>query len=308
MLSVRNILRLIRPILTEMDQMNFSLIAAGIGLFAMLALFPALATIVMLWSLIADPADAVSLLALGQGLLPPDVQTLITDQIQRLIVARSEQGFGWALLLTLAVSIWSARTGVAAVMRGLNAVNNAQPRASWIIETLSSLSLTIVLSGLALVAILAMVIAPIMISIIPMGTSAVIGVEIVRWILATAVSILSFGAIYRYGPNLADPKPGWITPGCLLAVILWLLVSIAFSAYLARFDNYNKVYGSIGAAMALLVWFYLSAYVVLLGGTLNAQLARRGLLGTHQRAARPEATQDCQRPLDPAQSLTPTKT
>ena len=308
MLLLKKIMGLAGPVLTKMDRMNFSLIAAGTGLFAMLALFPALATIVMLWSLIANPEDAYSLLALGEGLLPPDVQTLLSDQIKRVIAAGSKQGFGWALLLTLVVSIWSSRAGVAAVTRGLNAVNNARPRASWVAEMLVELSLTVVLSGLALMAILAMVIAPILVSILPLGTGAVIAVEIVRWVLATTVAILAFGAIYRYGPNLADPKPKWITPGSLLAVVLWLLVSIAFSIYLARFGNYNKIYGSIGAAVALLIWFYLSAYVVLLGGTLNAELARRGLLGMHQRTALPGSPDGSQPPRDPAQPTTPAST
>lgn len=308
MLLVKKIMRLTGPILTKMDRMNFSLIAAGIGLFAMLALFPALATIVMLWSLLASPDDAYTLLAMGAGLMPPDVLTLMSEQIKRVIAVGEGQEFGWAILLTLFVSIWSARTGVAAVIRGLNAVNNARPRASWVAETLVSLGLTVVLSGLALLAILAMVVAPIVVSIIPLGTGAVIAVGIIRWLLATSVAITAFGAIYRYGPNLALPRPGWITPGSLVAVALWLLVSIAFSIHLARFGDYNKIYGSIGAAVALLIWFYLSAYVVLLGGTLNAELARRGLLGTHQRAACPGATDDAHLPRDPAQPTTPAST
>ncbi len=278
MFSITDITRLVRPVYTEMDRKNFSLIAAGIGLFGMIALFPALAAIVMLWSLVADPADARALVALGADALPPDVKMVMSDQIARVIAAGSEQGFGWALLLTLALSIWSARAGVAALMRGLNAVNNTQPRPSWLGETLASLTLTIVLSGLALVLIAAMVVAPIIMALFPLGTGAELAADVVRWLLTMAVAVLALGAIYRYGPNLPDPKPAWITPGAIVAVALLLLMSIAFSVYLARFGNYNKVYGSIGAAVALLIWFYLSALVVLLGGALNAELARRGML------------------------------
>lgn len=194
MLPLENIKWLAGPVLTKTDRMNFSPIAAGTGLFAMLALFPALATIVMLWSLIANPEDAYSLLALGECLLAPDVQTLMPDQTKRVIAAGSKQGFGWALLLTLVVSIWSARAGVAAVTPGLNAVNIAHTRASWVAETLVALNLTVVLSGLALMAILAMVIAPILVSILPPRYRAAIAVEIVRWVLATTVAILAFGA------------------------------------------------------------------------------------------------------------------
>jgi membrane protein len=278
MFSISNITRLVGPVYAEMDRKNFSLIAAGMGLFGMIALFPALAAIVMLWSLFADPADAGALVALGAGALPPDVVKVMSDQIERVIVAGTGQGFGWALLVTLGLSLWSARAGVAALMRGLNAVHGTQPRESWFGETLASLTLTGVLSGLALVQIAAMVIAPILMAIIPLGTGAEIAVDVVRWLLSTLVAVLALGAVYRFGPNFPDSKPAWITPGAILAVVLLLLMSIAFSAYLARFGNYNKVYGSIGAAVALLIWFYLSALVVLLGGALNAELARRGFL------------------------------
>ena len=273
------IVRLVVPIWTEMDRMNFSLLAAGVGLFGMLSLFPALAAIVMLWSLVADPAHANALLSLGRGVLPPDVLALMSDQIARVIAAGSDQGIGWALLFTLAVSIWSARAGVAALMRGLNAVNRAEPRSSWLAETLASLGLTCVLGGLALVAIAFIVVAPIVMAIFPLGPGLTIAADIVRWLITGMVALVTLGAIYRYGPNLPDRKPTWITPGAIMAAVLLLLMSVGFSVYLAQFGNYNKVYGSIGAVIALLVWFYLSAYVVLLGGTLNAELDRRGLLG-----------------------------
>jgi membrane protein len=276
--SIRKILRLVLPIWNEMDRMNFSLIAAGVGLFAMLSLFPALAAIVMLWSLVADPSHANALLAPGRGVLPPDVLKLMSDQIDRVIAAGSEQGIGWALLLTLAVSIWSARAGVAALMRGLNAVNRADPRSTWVKETLASLGLTCVLGGLALIAIAAIVIAPIVMAFVPLGPGLEIAADVLRWCITMVVAVLALGAVYRYGPNLRDQKPGWITPGAIVAAVLLLVMSLAFSIYVAQFANYNKVYGSIGAAVALVVWFYLSAYVVLLGGTLNAELDRRGLL------------------------------
>jgi membrane protein len=273
--SIMKILRLAGPIWAEMDRMNFSLIAAGVGLFAMLSLFPALAAIVMLWSFFADPSHANALVALGSGVLPADVLALISEQIDRVIAAGSEQGIGWALLVTLAVSIWSARAGIAALMRGLNAVNRVEARHSWLEETLASLGLTCVLGGLALVAIAAIVIAPIFMAILPLGQGLEIAADILRWVITSVVALLALGAIYRYGPNLPDRKPGWITPGAIMAAVLLVVMSVGFSVYLAQFGNYNKVYGSIGAAVALVVWFYLSAYVVLLGGTLNAELDRR---------------------------------
>lgn len=164
-------------------------------------------------------------------------------------------------------------------MRGLNAVNYAELRPSWLQDTLASLALTCVLGGLALVAIAFVVVAPIVMTNFPLGPGLTIAADTVRWLITSFVTLLALCVIYRYGPNLPDRKPEWITPGAILAAVLLLLMSVGFSLYLAQFGNYNKVYGSIGAAVGLLVWFYISAYVVLLGGTLNAELDRRRLLG-----------------------------
>ncbi len=255
-----------------MDQLNLSLIAAGIGFFGMLAVFPALATVVMIWSFIADPASIGALLDVARDVMPPEVFTIISDQIKGVTEAGRQGTLEWATLLSLGLAFWSARAGVAALIRGLNAVYGTDHRSGFLRRIASAIGLTIVLCGVGVFAIAAVVIAPLAIALLPIGPAAATVTEVARWIVTFVVIILALGLIYRYGPNKRGARPGWVTPGAVVAASLWLIVSLAFSIYLSNFASYNEVYGSIGAAVALLMWFYLSAYVVLLGGVLNAEL------------------------------------
>lgn len=270
--KVRSALRALMQVLDRMDRLNLGLIAAGIGFFAMLATFPALAAVVMVLSVLADPTDIGQLLDLAGDVMPPEVHKIISDQVNGLIAAGTDRGVGWASLLSFGLALWSARAGVAALIRGLNAVYRTENRASIVRRFLVAAGLTLTLCALTLVAIGAVVIAPIVIAIVPLGPAALLAAEAARWLVSFAVIVVALGIIYRYAPNRRGRRPGWFTPGALVAAVVWLAVSLAFSAYLSNFSTYNEVYGSIGAAVALLMWFYLSAYVVLLGGTLNVEL------------------------------------
>ncbi len=259
-----------------MDRLNLSLIAAGVGFFAMLSLFPALAAIVLLWSWFADPGQIRALLDIAEEIVPPEVHSLIATQVTGVINAGSRPSLGWATLLSLLVALWSARAGVSALIRGLNAAYDIGHRQSILRRYMADLGVTLALCGLTFVAIASTVVAPVAIRVLPLGPAATIAAELVRWIVAVGAILLMLGVVYRYGPNRRGRRPGWITPGSIAATVLWMAVSVAFSVYVANFARYNEVYGSLGAAVALLMWFYLSALVVLFGGCLNAAIEAGG--------------------------------
>jgi membrane protein len=259
-----------------MDRLNLSLIAAGVGFFAMLALFPALAAIVLLWSWVADPSQISSLFDLAGKVVPPEVHNVLMNQVAGVINAGSSRKLGTATLISLLVALWSARAGVSALIRGLNAAYDIGHRQSIWRRYLADVGVTLTLCALTFVAIAAVVVAPVIITILPLGTLATVAAEITRWVVAIGVVMITLGIVYRYGPNRRGRRPKWITPGAIVATVLWMAVSIAFSVYVRNFAHYNEVYGSLGAAVALLMWFYLSAYVVLMGGCLNAAIEAGG--------------------------------
>ncbi|TFL19229.1 YihY/virulence factor BrkB family protein [Jannaschia formosa] len=259
----------------QIDEMNMMLISAGVAFYGMLALFPALAAIVALWGMFNDPANVLPQLEYYRSIIPADAYSLVATQIQALTSAEPE-ALGWASVLSLLVALWSTRAGVAALMMGMNAVYKQRNRQGFA-HYRTAILLTVSLVFVALVAIAAIIVAPIVMAFVPLGPVAGMAIEAVRWMLAVGVLLLGSGIIYRYGPNRRNARIGWITPGSVMAVALWGLASWAFGVYLAEFGRYSEVYGSIGAVVALLMWLFISAFLLLLGGAVNAELERHTL-------------------------------
>lgn len=279
-----------------MDRLNLGLIAAGVGFFAMLALFPTLAAIVLLWSLVADPVAINDLLAVAGEVVPPEVHHVLVDQINGVITAGSADRIGWATVISLGLAMWSARAGVSALIRGLNAAYDIQHRQSIWRRWAADVGVTLTICGLTFAAIAAVVVASVVIRFLPLGPLATVAVELARWVVAVGIIMVTLGIVYRFGPNRRGSRPQWITPGAIVATVLWMAVSVAFSIYLANFAHYNEVYGSLGAAVALLMWFYLSAYVVLMGGALNAAIEAGSAARLKAKIEAQEAAQEASRP------------
>ncbi|MCU9850232.1 YihY/virulence factor BrkB family protein [Defluviimonas sp. WL0024] len=261
-----------RRVWERMDGLNLSLIAAGVGFFTVLAMFPALGLVVLLWSLIAEPSQIRGLLDSAQAMMPAPVHDIFAAQVSTLIHARSNNTLGWATLVTSGFATWSALSGIASLVRGINAAYGIEHRPGVLRRVLSAAGLTLALCGPGLLAVAMIVVAPVALTFIHLGPVTAIIVAILRWTVALAVVIFAFALIYRYAPNRRGRRPAWLTAGAVLAGFVWLAMSVGFSIYLTNFGNYNKVYGSLGAAVALFMWFYLSAYVVLIGAAFNAQL------------------------------------
>lgn len=262
-----------------MDQRNLGLIAAGTGFFAMLAVFPGIAALIAIWGLVADPHVIEAQLDLANRFVPAEGLALIRVQLDRLLTAQTET-LGWTTALSTGLSLWWARSGVASLIRGLNAVYREDHRVNIFMRYAASIGITLALVGMMLVALTAIVAVPVALAVLPLGPFASHVLNVARWVIAGAVMVFGLGLIYRYGPNRRAAKVPWVSPGAILAVLVWAAGSWAFSLYLANFGRYNEVYGSIGAVIALLMWFYLSALVTLLGAALNAELELRTLPDT----------------------------
>jgi membrane protein len=260
-------------VVRDIGDKNLGLIAAGVAFYAMLAIFPGIAALIALWGLMSDPQVLIDQLDAIESILPPDVVRLIASQINALSNASGDQ-LGWAGLLSTLFAIWSARSGVASLMLGLNAIHDRQNRGS-LRHYLISLVLTLALLGVSMVTMSAVVVVPVVFSIIPLGGATALMVEIFRWIAAIFVLQAALAVIYRFGPNNRGERLQWLTPGAVLAVLLWAVASYGFSLYLTNFANYNEVCGSIGAAIAMLIWLYISAFLILLGAEVNLHLAAR---------------------------------
>ncbi len=255
----------------QIGETNLVLVSAGVGFFGMLSLFPALAALIAVLSLVSDPDVVRSQLERMRGLLPPDVYDIFYVQIVRLVEARPDT-LGWASAISIAVALWSARAGVAAMMTGLNAVHGERNRTT-ASHYIRAFLLTLALIGVGVVALVMLVVMPVVMAFFPLFGVAGYLVEGLRWAIAVGVLLAGVGVLYRYGPN-RKPDRRSIRPGAVVAVTSWALLSISFSYYVANFGNYNQVYGSIGAVIAMMVWLWLSSFLILLGAVVNAQVER----------------------------------
>lgn len=259
--------------LTQASEANLALISAGVAFFAMLSLFPALAALIALLGLISDPAVAIAQLEEVRSLLPNDVYDILYSQVTGLVTARADT-LGWAGVVSLLVALWSARAGVGAMVIGLNTVYGERNR-KIARHYAHALLLTLSLVAVGIVALLTVVVAPIVLSFLPLGPLAVAVADLLRWTVAVVVLFAGVGVLYRFGPNRRAARIAWLSSGAVLAVLSWAAVSVGFSYYVANFGNYNQVYGSIGAVIAMLIWLWISSFLILFGASLNAQIERR---------------------------------
>nr|WP_253949063.1 YihY/virulence factor BrkB family protein [Mangrovicoccus sp. HB161399] len=268
----------------RIDEANLTLVAAGGAFFSMLSVFPAIAAVVALMGFIADPKAVEEQMMLLEGFMPPEAFQIIDSQVHRMILT-SNSTLGWATAVSTLAALWSARKGTDALIRGLNAVYHGRSRKGWHAMALS-FAMTLALSLVAVTAILALVVVPIITTVLnlpflaenlPAGLLAWVNgllLQVARWFISLSLVFTGVWLLYRFAPNVKHPMTGFFTPGSVLSITVWGAATFGFSYYLSNFGNYSQVYGSIGAVVALLMFLYITIYVVLLGAALNAELER----------------------------------
>lgn len=252
---------------------HISLIAAGVAFFGMFAIFPAIAAVIAIFGLVADPIVVVQQLELLEEIIPPDAYLLLVGQMGRLLAAGSGT-LGWATLFSIGLALWAARAGVAGLMGGLNAIADRPPRNGFK-QALVAFTLTLVLVALALTAMMAVIVAPLALAFAPIAASSAAILEAVRWLVAFFVLYAALSLLYRFGPNQRGARIRWLTVGAGTVIVLWIGASVGLSYYLTNFASYNEVYGSIGAVIGMLLWLYITAYLILLGAALNLEVHGR---------------------------------
>jgi membrane protein len=255
------------------EQAELDLISAGVAFFGFLAIFPAVAATIAIWGTVYDPSVIRTQVELLKGFLPPEAYALVMGQVESLLAVRGPK-LGWATLFSTLLALWSARAGVAALIRGLNAIHHLPNRAGPH-HQFRALLLTLVLIGLALSAMVVTVIAPIAITVLPLTIDNAWWLHQANLALGLVLLVLAIGIAYRAGPNHVAANPPLFTWGLLVAVVLWAMAARGFMLYLANFPSYNRIYGSIGAVVILLIWLYVSAYAVLLGAAVDAERQRK---------------------------------
>lgn len=251
------------------------LAAAGCAFYATLALFPALTMLVSTYGLLSDPTSVAQQMELLEGLLPPDAYSLIGRQVQDL-VARPTATLGWNLALAAAITLWSASAGTKSMIAALNLAYDETERRSTLGFQATGLAMTAaaILGAIATVAVL--VALPNLIDFLhlPTGTA-----ELVHWAGVVTLVLFVFASLaflYAAGPSRARNHRRRILPGAILSTMLWLVASTLFTRYATDLASFDAVYGPLAAVAAIMLWFWVSTYVVLLGAELNSALEKAG--------------------------------
>lgn len=263
-------------------------VAAGVTFFGLLAIFPAVTVLVSIYGLFANGAAVAEHLSALSGVLPADAVNLVGEQMRR-IASQPRSSLGVGFLVGLALALWSANGGMKALFDALNIAYGEKEERSFIRLNLITLGFTLSAILLLMILIGAVVVLPVVLAFLPFDRAVDMAIRLARWPILLLGMSLCLGILYRYGPSRQRARWQWITPGSILAVLVWLVASIGFSWYVANFGSYNETYGSLGAVVGFMMWMWISVAIILIGAELNAE-------SEHQ--TRRDSTTGPERPMD----------
>ena len=249
-------------------------VAGGLTFFGLLAIFPAITALVSIFGLFAEPQQVTNYLGSFTSVLPPEAATILLDQAKT-ISAASSANLSLAVLIALALALWSANGGTKALIEALNVAYGVVESRSFLKLNAFSLVVTILGIILALLLIAGIAVLPALLAFLGLGSFAEGFLLFARWPAIFAIMIGVLALAYRFGPDVKDAVWQWITPGALFAAIGLVIFSLAFSWYVQNLGSYNETYGSLGAVVALMTWMWLSATLVLIGAEVNSELDRQ---------------------------------
>lgn len=258
----------------QMDANHANLIAASIAFYGFLGIFPAIAAFISIWGLAFDPQQVQSQIEMLSSVLPDDAASIIRDQAMA-VNSSASAGMSVTAVAGLAFTVYSASKGMRGFMAGLNIMYGEHEQRGLIKQTLMTWVLTGGMIIMTILTLATIAVLPPLIARLPFGDSLSALLIYIRWPILLFLVITAITILYRFGPNRAPSRLGWLSVGAIVATALWALGSIGFSLYVRNFANYNQTYGTIGAVMVLLLWFWLSAFIVLLGASLNCELERQ---------------------------------
>ena len=262
---------ILKRVMDDLSRTNVSLVAAGLAFFAFLAIPAALTSLVALYGLVFDPAAVGNQIDEMKGIIPSEAIGIVSNILTSITMSSSSK-LGTAFIISLLLALWSIRSGTASLMTAVNVAYEEQEKRGFIWFNIHALALTLSATIFTVLALALVAVLPAVIDFFPLGSYGKLVASIVRWPVLAGLVMVSLSATYRFAPSRAPAKWRWVSWGAAAATVLWLVGSILFSLYVSKIAAYDKTYGSLGAVVALLMWLYLTCYVVLVGAELNAEI------------------------------------
>jgi membrane protein len=266
--------------------------AAQLSYYFLLALFPLLLFLTSVIGLILGSETGLrqSLFNYLGKVLPSSASELVSNTLFEV----SSASGGGKISFGVLAALWAASNGMGAISESLNVAYHVKETRAWWKQRLIAVGLTVALAVLIITALVIVLyggrIADSLATTYGLGGSFTLAWKILQWPIVLAFLFVGFALIYYWAPDLKDQDWRWVTPGSIVAVILWLLVSFAFRLYLHYFNSYSKTYGSLGAVIILMLWFYFTGAAILIGGEVNSDIEAAAA-----RAGAPEAKEEGER-------------
>ena len=254
----------------EQNDDNIGLIAAGVAYYAFTALFPALIAAVTLYGLFADPQTVSDQAAKLTKSLPADTASVITKQLSS-IATTSNSALGVGLVVSLLGALFSASGGVGNVIKAVNIAYDEEETRGFLKLRGLALLLTFGAIVFVVVAIGLIAVLPALFDNIGLGSFGTLIANVVRWVALIVFMLIALAVLYRYAPDRDAPKFRWVGLGAVVATLLWVVASAGLSIYVSNFGSYGKTYGALAGVIVLLLWLYVTAFIVLLGAEINSE-------------------------------------
>jgi len=263
--------QVIRRVFREAASDRVSLSASGCAFWATLSLFPAISTLISLYGLVFNPENVETQLQNIRHLLPAPAYGMIADRV-KVLVSHPSSTLGASLFISTAITLWSSSTGTKSLLSALNIAYEEQERRSLL--RFQAVGLLMTLAGIlsAILGLAVLVLLPAVIFFFGLSAHMQGLVQAGSFAALLVYVLLALSVLYRFGPSRRAPKWHWVTPGSLVATVLWFVASLLFSLYVQNLTSFSATYGPLGTVAGIMLWFWVTAYAVLLGAELNAEL------------------------------------
>ena len=246
------------------------IIAGGVAFFGFLSAFPALIATISIYGLVSTPEDVTRQIEDLSAQLPQDAQDLLETQLTS-IAANSGGALSFGLVVSILAALWSASGGVGNLITAVNIAYDEVDARGAVKTKLMSLGMTLAAIVFVLITFALVAVVPSVLEALPLGVVGTVLAQVVRWGLLLAVFTGSLAVLYRIAPDRDDPKLRWVSLGSVIVTVIWVVVSVGFSIYVDNFGSYDKTYGAIAGVIVLMLWLYLTCFLVLLGAEINSE-------------------------------------
>ncbi|WP_334191551.1 YihY/virulence factor BrkB family protein [Pararhodobacter sp.] len=282
-LAMRVAVRMYQEVISD----QIGLLAAGIAFYALLAIFPAMASVLAILGIFFSASEITGPVETATAAIPPSAASLIREQASS-IVAADHSALGVTAVVGLIAALYATARGMRHLIQGLNVAFNETESRGLIMRWLAIILLAVFVICGALMGMAAIAVIPILLALFPEEAQAQSIVSVIRWVALFSISTAGIAVIYRFGPDRRHRSWHWTLPGAVVACLLWVIASAGFSLYAENFASYQRSFGALTGVIVLLTWLWLSTYVLLLGAELNAALEAVFHGERKRRAAAPE--------------------